>query len=78
MADVAARYARLRYPNRPVEFCTGTDEHGMKIQKAAQDNGQEPREFCDRISQRFRVRRPSCLSLFERSGSLFNFHLGSC
>lgn len=37
---------------------TGTDEHGLKIQKAAQTKGMEPRAFCDELSEHFRV----CLS----------------
>lgn len=53
VADTFARHARLSAPKRRVVFTTGTDEHGMKIQKAAQDRGLEPRELCDRLSLRF-------------------------
>ncbi len=35
-------------------FCTGTDEHGLKVQKVAEAAGEDPRALCDRISQRFR------------------------
>jgi len=33
---------------------TGTDEHGLKIQKAARERGMSPLAFCDEISQHFR------------------------
>lgn len=32
---------------------TGTDEHGMKIQKAAEKLNTTPLELCDRVSKRF-------------------------
>jgi hypothetical protein len=54
-ADIFARFRRLLEPNRVVHFLAGTDEHGSKIQKAANDKGIEPRMFCDAISQNFRV-----------------------
>ncbi|KDQ07725.1 hypothetical protein BOTBODRAFT_166781 [Botryobasidium botryosum FD-172 SS1] len=54
ISDVLARYARLRHPERPVMFCTGTDEHGLKIQQAAEESGKDPKEFCDLISTRFK------------------------
>ncbi|KAK7470396.1 methionyl-tRNA synthetase [Stygiomarasmius scandens] len=53
-ADIFARYNRIKNPSRPVVFVTGTDEHGLKIQKAAKAQGLPPREFCDTISQQFR------------------------
>ena len=36
-ADTIARYKRLR--GYDVMFLTGTDEHGQKIQKVAEENG---------------------------------------
>ncbi|KAF9524414.1 tRNA synthetases class I (M)-domain-containing protein [Crepidotus variabilis] len=62
--DVFARYQRLcrgLFPHSAdpsgVKFLAGTDEHGMKIQKAAKKHfgisGKE-REFCDSLSERFR------------------------
>lgn len=54
-ADIFARYNALKNTSRPVYFMTGTDEHGLKIQKAALDKGLSPKEFCDSISQQFRV-----------------------
>lgn len=53
--DILARHARLSRPDRTVSFLTGTDEHGLKIQKAAEAQNSKPLEFCDRISDRFRV-----------------------
>ena len=35
-------------------LCTGTDEHGMKIQRAAAKAGQDVRSFCDEMHQPFR------------------------
>ncbi|MCQ2770388.1 MAG: methionine--tRNA ligase [Clostridia bacterium] len=48
VADVIARYKRaLGYD---VFFCTGTDEHGQKIENKAKDAGVSPQEFVDNIS----------------------------
>ena len=43
VADVFARFKRLDGYN--VFFLTGTDEHGLKIQKAAEANNQNQRIF---------------------------------
>jgi len=50
--DVLARWHRLS--GREVYFLTGTDEHGQKVEKAAQDAGEAPQAFTDRVSQAFR------------------------
>jgi methionyl-tRNA synthetase len=50
--DVLARWHRLA--GREVFFLTGTDEHGQKVEKAAQDAGEAPQAFTDRVSQAFR------------------------
>lgn len=55
IADVISRYAKLRSGGGPTYLNTGTDEHGLKIQQAAQAAGVEPKAFCDRISTRFKV-----------------------
>ena len=52
-ADVLARWKRLQ--GRDVFFLTGTDEHGQKVEKAAQDAGEDPQAFTDRVSQSFRA-----------------------
>ena len=52
ITDVFVRFKRL--DNHNVFFLTGTDEHGLKIQKAAKNNNLEPLEYCDQISKVFR------------------------
>ena len=51
LADVFARFKRIDSCN--VFFLTGTDEHGLKIQKAAEKDGLEPLIFCKKISKVF-------------------------
>ena len=53
--DILSRHAKLARPDITVSLLTGTDEHGLKIQRAAEAQNLDPREFCDRISDRFRV-----------------------
>ncbi|KAF8843388.1 hypothetical protein BDN67DRAFT_1028277 [Paxillus ammoniavirescens] len=53
-ADIIARFQRILHPTRPVVFLTGTDEHGLKMQQAAQTKGVSPLEWCDIISAEFR------------------------
>ncbi len=52
IADFFARFKRIDGFN--VSFLTGTDEHGLKIQRAAENKGLEPLAFCDEISKTFR------------------------
>lgn len=52
LADVFARL--MRNNNSKVFFLTGTDEHGLKIQKASEKNGLNPLEFCDKLSKVFK------------------------
>ena len=52
IADFFARFKRIDGFN--VHFLTGTDEHGLKIQRAAESKNVEPLKFCDQISQTFR------------------------
>jgi methionyl-tRNA synthetase len=49
--DVLARYKRAR--GYEVSFLTGTDEHGQKVEKAAQSKGETPLELADRVVKRF-------------------------
>ncbi|MCI2008921.1 MAG: class I tRNA ligase family protein, partial [Acetobacter peroxydans] len=51
-ADVMARFHRLA--GHDVFFLTGTDEHGQKVEQAAQAAGVEPQVFVDRIAADFR------------------------
>lgn len=48
MADAIARYKRQR--GYDVFLCTGTDEHGQKIELKAVEAGITPKEFVDNIS----------------------------
>jgi len=51
-ADALARWHRLA--GDEVFFLTGTDEHGLKVARAAEANGITPIEQADRTSARFR------------------------
>ncbi|NLM48965.1 MAG: methionine--tRNA ligase [Epulopiscium sp.] len=46
-ADAMARYKRLR--GYDVKFLTGTDEHGQKIERIANEKGIHPKEYVDNI-----------------------------
>jgi len=46
-ADAMARFKRLT--GYDVKFLTGTDEHGQKLQRAAQEKGMQPKEYIDEI-----------------------------
>tara|TARA_B100000401_G_scaffold290852_1_gene199148 strand:+ start:120 stop:1655 length:1536 start_codon:yes stop_codon:yes gene_type:complete len=52
VADFFARFKKIDGYN--VFFLTGTDEHGLKIQRAAENNNKNPLEFCDEISKTFK------------------------
>ena len=51
-ADIIARFKRLR--GYDVFFSTGTDEHGLKIQRAAEKAGKTPKEFVDEMTAHFK------------------------
>ena len=52
VADFFARFKRIQGYN--VFYLTGTDEHGQKIERAANINKKNPQDFCDDISQIFK------------------------
>jgi len=52
LCDTFARYHRGL--NRKVFFLTGTDEHGMKVEKAAREKGMAPRAYVDAIIPQFK------------------------
>jgi methionyl-tRNA synthetase len=52
VADAIARSRRLLGDD--VFFLTGTDEHGQKVERAAQKAGLQTREFADRVAAKFR------------------------
>jgi methionyl-tRNA synthetase len=51
IGDAVARWHRLLGDD--VHYLTGTDEHGLKIQQAAEAAGKTPQEFTDEISPKF-------------------------
>ena len=51
-ADILARYNRLK--GREVFFLTGTDEHGQKVEKAAQEKNRTPKEHADLMVTNFK------------------------
>ncbi len=51
-ADVIARWHRLK--GEDVFFLTGSDEHGMKIEKRANEEGKTPKELVDENTEKFK------------------------
>ena len=52
IADVIARFKKTE--GYEVYFLTGTDEHGLKIQREAKKNNKDPKNFCDDLSLTFK------------------------
>ncbi len=52
ISDIIVRHYKQRVDN--VYMLTGTDEHGIKIQKTAKDLGTTPKELCDKNAQSFK------------------------
>ncbi|KAK6050811.1 tRNA ligase class I [Cooperia oncophora] len=61
LSDAASRWQKLRDPDGVHTFVSGTDEHGIKIFRAAQKAKKDPLSFCDESSKSFR-------KLFDRFG----------
>ena len=61
--DTIAR--RHRMLGEDTWFLTGTDEHGQKIERAAQAAGKTPQQFADEVSAQFR-------SLWDRMGLAYD------
>lgn len=55
-ADIIARYHALR--GDEVFFNTGTDEHGLKIYRNAQEANQDPQAYTDEYAAKFRALIP--------------------
>ena len=51
LADVLARYHRNT--EKKTFFLTGLDEHGQKVQQAAEERGVEAQQHCDEMAPRF-------------------------
>ena len=66
LADVLARYHR--HMGEDVIFLTGTDEHGQKVQQAADARGMDPQAHCDELSARF-------AAVWERLGISHDFYI---
>lgn len=52
LADINARFHRLN--GDQVFFATGSDEHGLKIARVAEQNGMTPKEFVDKTVGEFK------------------------
>jgi methionyl-tRNA synthetase len=52
VTDVISRFKKMDGFN--VHFLTGTDEHGLKIQRASEANKMSPIDFCNTISETFK------------------------
>ena len=63
IADAIVRYRRMCGDD--VSFLTGTDEHGLKIERSARQQGIEPQELVDTYAGKFR-------STWERLGLNFD------
>ena len=63
LADVIARYHRLR--GQDTWSLTGTDEHGLKIERAAAERGMPTSEFADAAAQPFRDMWPQLACEFD-------------
>jgi methionyl-tRNA synthetase len=64
--DAVAR--RQRMLGADTHFLTGTDEHGQKIERAAQAAGKTPQEFTDEVSAQFRA-------LWDRMGITYDDYI---
>ncbi|XP_037317645.2 methionine--tRNA ligase, mitochondrial [Pungitius pungitius] len=58
IADCVHRYKLLQ--GFDSKFATGTDEHGLKIQQAAEASGKDPLIFCTDVSERYKHLFNSC------------------
>jgi len=52
VADIFARFKRI--DGYDVLFLTGTDEHGLKMQKEAEKKSKDTKLFCDELSAKFK------------------------
>lgn len=63
-ADVIARFQR--WMGRDVRFQTGTDEHGLKMARKAEEQGRTPLELADEMSGYFRAMDEALDISFDR------------
>jgi len=55
MADIMARFQRMRLGPGNVWFLTGTDEHGAKVAREAEKKQVSPQKFSDTVSAKFKL-----------------------
>jgi methionyl-tRNA synthetase len=53
VCDTLARYHRLR--GHTTSFLSGTDEHGQKIARMAEERGMQPKAYADKIADAYRA-----------------------
>jgi methionyl-tRNA synthetase len=63
LTDAVARYHKLRGDD--VYFLTGTDEHGLKVERAAEKEGVTPQEFVDKITGDLRGIWDQCMVEYD-------------
>ena len=63
MTDAVARYKRER--GYDVFFCTGTDEHGQKIENCAKEAGISPQQYVDNVAGEIKT-------IFDGMGASYN------
>ena len=54
IADILARYYRLKLGEDKTYFLTGTDEHGAKIAQKAEEAGKTPLDFATEVAEEFK------------------------
>lgn len=55
IADAICRFEKLQNNHSKYIFTTGTDEHGSKIQRAAQSQNASLQQYCDRVSTEYKM-----------------------
>lgn len=56
IGDALCRYQRIqKRPKEQVFYLTGTDEHGEKIERAAQAKGMAPQAFVDEVAESYKA-----------------------
>ncbi len=66
MTDAVARYKRAR--GYDVFFCTGTDEHGQKIELLANEAGITPKQYVDNVAGEIKT-------LWDRMNSSYDYFI---
>ena len=75
IADFFARFKRI--DGYDVHVLTGTDEHGLKIQRSAEKQNIEPLKFCNQISRTFRELSKTLNRSEERLSGFVLIRLGA-